>query len=147
MTRDVTCTVYNYTGQNFYVDSNQTDVWNGKEKLNPQTISSGSDSQELFSYEKTTGSMVGVTGKVFYQFGNNTFLQISFNNPYSQVVMDSEYAYCLCFFYAGITNVTQENVPGYKIVCAVETNGQPWNPTNTSEVTQLSATIYIYNND
>jgi len=147
MTRNVTCTVYNYTGQYFYVDSDQTNVWNGKEKLNPQTITSTEDLQNLFSYEKTTGSLVGVTGKVVYQFGNNTFLQISFNNPYTQIVHDSQYNYCLCFYYAGITNVSAVNIPGYKVVCAVETNGNSWDPTNTYEVTDLSATIYIYNND
>ncbi len=147
MTRNVTCTVYNYTGQNFYVDSDQTDVWNGKEKLNPQTITSSEDLQNLFSYEKTTGSLVGVTGKVVYQFGNGTFLQISFNNPYTQIVHDSQYNYCLCFYYAGITNVSPAGIPSYKVACSVETNGNPWDPTNTYEVTDLSATISIYNND
>lgn len=145
MTRDVYCTVNNYTDQIFYVD-NQTDVWNGKEKLNPQTINPNTSSVEIFSYEKTTGSLVGVTGKVFYQFGNGTYLQISFNNPYTQIVKDSEFEYCLCFFYAGITNVSNNNVPAYKVVCTVETNGNAWDPTNTDEVDQLTAIISIYNN-
>jgi hypothetical protein len=148
MTRNVICTVYNLTNESFYVNNSQTSVWNGHQLLNPQTIpANGGEAMQLFSYEKTTGSVVGVTGKVSYQLGNDNSLQISFNNPYSQVVDGPDYNYSLCFFYAGITGVSEQNPSLYNVTCDAFTNGQPWDPTSTDEVKELTANIYInYNN-
>lgn len=147
MTRNVICYVVNQTGQKFYTDNTQNNVWNGHELKAPQPIESGASTQTIFSYEKTSGGTVGVTGKVFYGLTSNIFLQISFNNPYTQILPGGlSQNYCDCFFYAGITGVTESNVPAYYVDCVVKTDGKPWNPLNANEVKNLTATITIYNN-
>lgn len=147
MTRNVICYVVNQTGQQFYTDNTQNNIWNGHIKTAPQTISSGTGTQTVFSYEKTSGSTVGVTGKVFYELNSGTYLQISFNNPYDQMLPDgTSETYCDCFFYAGITGVSENNVPSYYVDCVVETDGNAWTPDNKNEVKNLTATITIYNN-
>lgn len=147
MTRNVICYVVNQTGQQFYTDNTKNDIWNGQAKTSPQTIGPGTGTQMVFSYQKTSGSSVGATGKVFYELNSGTYLQISFNNPHDQILPDgTPDTYCDCFFYAGITGVTENNVPSYYVDCAVETDGSPWDPSNTDEVNTLTATITIYNN-
>lgn len=143
MTRNVICYVVNQTGQQFYTDNPRNDVWNGHTKTSPQTIGPGTDTQMVFSYEKTSGSTVGVTGKIFYELNSGTYLQLSFNNPYSQILpQGTNQTYCDCFFYAGITGVSETNVPSYYVDCEVETDGN----YQTGEVDTLTATITIYNN-
>lgn len=148
MTRNVICYVVNQTGQQFYTDNTQNNIWNGHTLTAPQTIVPGTATQTVFSYEKTSGGTVGVTGKVFYELNSGTYLQVSFNNPYTQLILPEGTSpnCCECFFYAGITGVTENNVPSYYVDCVVETNGNAWVPTNTDEVKNLTATITIYNN-
>ena len=90
---------------------------------------------------------MGVTGKVFYELNSGTYLQISFNNPYTQLLPEgTTQTYCDCFFYAGIIDVTENNVPSYYVDCVVETDGKAWTTANQNEVKNLTATITIYNN-
>lgn len=147
MERHVTCYVVNNTGQQFYTDNTQNNVWNGHTETAPQTITSSTSTQTIFYYTKTDGSMVGATGKVFYELNNNTYLQLSFNNPYDQFLPDGySPTYCDCFFYAGITGVSNENVPAYYVDCVVEFDGNPASTTYTSEVQSMTATITINSN-
>jgi hypothetical protein len=146
MTRNVICYVVNNTGLQFYTDATQNDVWNGHTITAPQPIATDTSKQTVFSYEKTTGSMVGVTGKVFYELDNGTFLQISFNNPYNQVQPDgTSENYCDCFFYAGIIGGSETAYSSCYVDCVVQTDGNNWDPANTDEVKNLTATITIYN--
>lgn len=150
MTRNVICNIINLTGQQFYVDNTQTNVWNGEDNkggVAPQTIGSGTSSQQIFYYHKTTGGLVGVTGSVFYMLGNNASLQLAFNNPYTQQIpSNASPSFLDCFFYAGIVGISESNPPAFNVSCSVSLDGNAWSPSYKSEVKTMTATITISNN-
>lgn len=145
MTRNVTCTVVNYTSYNFTLLGSQptddnSNTGHGSFHTGPATTLTANSSVTAFVVQKTSGSAYGSTGYVRYDLKNGQGqLVFMFNNPFDRVGSGSN---SNCWFYAVI-----EGANGGAIGTAprfmVDTQGFTFNTCTPTVEDEMSITVSI----